>query len=661
MMAGRNNSEGTNLTSVLQDPERSSSPFLTIPELLDLAPSDGEKVWRGFDEQEVLRLLLQTLNELGYKDVALSLEEASGVTLLDPDVQKLQGSILSGKWQDACRALLRLPLDFLTRQGCLFLLMQQKFIEALMDPESSLEQKVQCLRKDLCASAFDSATTERVHECASLLMYTGCELTAQALRISCISRSQLFNRLTCLLPPSTAMQPSRLATILSHARRFQELCCPLHAEPYCSSKEIPILPHRCKKPLLPQCCVGCLHAHQKEVWSLALAPSPPHSTEILVASGAADKSVCVWLLTANSSTCNTTASPQETCEPSDLGQPWSKWQEAWLNSDGEAAVRVEQTQPLPIAERGSVVGTCQLLWRVQRLTSAAAFLDWDSTGTVLAVGCETAFVEAWEEGRRIADFCTHSGSLVALQWVPGSRRLMTIGSDRTINLLSFHQSGAQHTHVVDYEWSLPARPQEGFLLPGGGSIMVFFADRQAKVFDLISKEETFWMQGKDLVVAACASKVSNQLLLSTANCPPVLRLWDLDERRVVQKYRGHKMGRLALRPAFGGPAEELVISGSEGEFPHAQIYIWHRLWGCMLQQLRGHAAPVNQVAWLQSRGSLCLISAGDDGVLLLWSAPKKNTQSSLGVQLTEEAELMLLKGDGDELESPLRPAYGSWR
>ena len=39
----------------------------------------------------------------------------------------------------------------------------------------------------------------------------------------------------------------------------------------------------------------------------------------------------------------------------------------------------------------------------------------------------------------------------------------------------------------------------------------------------------------------------------------------------------------------------------------------------MLQQLKGHAAAVNQVAWINSCGPVCLLSAGDDGVLLLWS------------------------------------------
>ncbi|KAL8431250.1 hypothetical protein ACSSS7_005398 [Eimeria intestinalis] len=456
-----------------------------------LATGSGD-IWRGFDKEEVLRLILQTLEEMGYRSVAASLEEASKVELLKPDVRILKQSVLAGDWQEAGRALLRLPLDRLTRQACWFLLMQHNFLEALLDPEGTLERKIACLRNDLSASAFDSATTERVYECASLLMYQGTELTAHALRISCLSRSQLFNRLLCLLPSSVAMHPSSLATILSHARLFQVLCCPLHAEPQFSRESI-VVPHRCKMPLLPQSCTGCLHAHQKEVWALAVASKRPQSAETLIASGAADKSVCVWALTTDEGSCDRCSlSGQDEEDLSDHSELWSRWLGAWREKDGDSATRLEETQPLSMIEKGIVVATCRLVWRNQRLTSAAAFLDWDSTGTLLAVGSEAAFIEAWEEGRRIADFCTHSGALIALQWVPDSRQLVSLGSDRIMSLITLQRSGFLLTHVVDYEWSLPARPQEGFVLSGGGSIMVFFADRQAKLFDVATKEEIFW-------------------------------------------------------------------------------------------------------------------------------------------------------------------------
>ncbi|KAL8448544.1 hypothetical protein Emed_003724 [Eimeria media] len=340
------------------------------PEFTPLATEMG-KTWRGFDKEEVLRLILQTLEEMGYRSVAASLEEASKVELLKPDVRMLKRSVLTAEWQEAGRALVRLPLDRLTRQACWFLLMQHKFLEVLLDPESTLERKIACLR---------------------------------------------------------------------------------------------------------------------------IAPKQPKSTETLIASGAADKSVCVWVLTTNKDSHDKSSSTGQEVEgdPSAHSQLWSRWLGAWLEKEGDSAMRLEETQPLSITERGTVVATCRLAWRNQRLASAAAFLDWDSTGTILAVGSEAAFIEAWEEGRRIADFCTHSGALIALQWVPGSRQLISIGSDRIMSLITLQQSGFLLTHVIDYEWSLPARPQEGFLLPGGGSIIVFFADRQAKVFDVVTKEETFW-------------------------------------------------------------------------------------------------------------------------------------------------------------------------
>ncbi|CDJ69904.1 WD-repeat protein, putative [Eimeria necatrix] len=588
-------------------------------------PVSGEfsSMWRGFDTREVLRLILQTLDEMGYRDIVASLEKASGVELLQPDMRMLRRSILEGNWIEAGRALLRLPLEPPTRQGCWFLLMQHKFLEMVVDPCSTLDARLKCLRKDLSASAFDAATVERVHECSALLMYQGSDLLAHVLQISSLSRHQLFSRITCLLPASVAMQPSMLATILDHARRFQILTCPLHVESSSFAPKSIIEPHRCKIPLLPQYCVGCLHAHRKEVWTIAVSPKHTNSTEALVASGSADRSVCVWLLTTETST-GTKISPgeQSSGERESTSQLGAKWLASWLEGDTDLLMRLEQTQARPILESGNIIGTCRLLWRVQRLASATAFLDWDSTGKLLAAGGEAAFIEAWEEGRRIGDYCPHGGSIVALQWVPGSRRLISMATDRTMTLVSLEESSLTPTHVVEYEWILPGRPQEGFLLPRGNSVMIFFADRQIKLFDLVTKEETFWASEKDLVIAACPSKICNQILISAATTPPVLRLWDLDERKIVQKYKGHKVGRLAIRPAFGGPREELVISGSED----AQIYIWHRVWGCMLQQLRGHAAAVNQVAWVNFCNPVCLLSAGDDGVLLLWSLPTTSNE-----------------------------------
>lgn len=90
--------------------------------------------------------------------------------------------------------------------------------------------------------------------------------------------------------------------------------------------------------------------------------------------------------------------------------------------------------------------------------------------------------------------------------------------------------------------------------------------------------------------------------------------WDLAHAAPVALYRGHRNGRLALTPVFGGPCEALVACGSED----AAVYVWHREQGHVLQALRGHAAPVTAVAWSPVRRAVC-VSASDDHTVRVWA------------------------------------------
>jgi len=83
-----------------------------------------------------------------------------------------------------------------------------------------------------------------------------------------------------------------------------------------------------------------------------------------------------------------------------------------------------------------------------------------------------------------------------------------------------------------------------------------------------------------------------------------------------------------VRSCFGGPREEFVFSGSED----AQVYIWHRHYGSLLQVLAGHTAAVNSVCWSSARGEggPWLISTADDHTLRVWSAGSEASSMEAG-------------------------------
>lgn len=135
-----------------------------------------------------------------------SLEEASGVELLQPDVRKLQRSILDGNWQDAGRALLRLPLEQLTRQGCWFIIMQHKFLETIIDPTNSLETRIACLRsKAQVALPFYTASANMPFPNATL-HWLKCR-RGMLLRIFDVQRTSVPQLLTQQQPKGSTNAP----------------------------------------------------------------------------------------------------------------------------------------------------------------------------------------------------------------------------------------------------------------------------------------------------------------------------------------------------------------------------------------------------------------------------------------------------------------------
>lgn len=65
----------------------------------------------GHDREEVTRILLQSLWDLGYHRAAVKLEEESAFTLEAPEVSEFRQAVLKGEWNKAEKLLFSLDVD----------------------------------------------------------------------------------------------------------------------------------------------------------------------------------------------------------------------------------------------------------------------------------------------------------------------------------------------------------------------------------------------------------------------------------------------------------------------------------------------------------------------------------------------------------------------
>jgi hypothetical protein len=125
--------------------------------------------WFGHDREEVTRIMIQTLTEMGYHGAAGTLSRESGCDLESPSVAAFRNAVLQGEWSEAERLLFGHeaadPASVTIRNGnshrgggltlaeaadrkeMLFWMRQQKFLELL--EERDLGSALMVLRQEL--------------------------------------------------------------------------------------------------------------------------------------------------------------------------------------------------------------------------------------------------------------------------------------------------------------------------------------------------------------------------------------------------------------------------------------------------------------------------------------------------------------------------------
>ncbi|CAH0053332.1 unnamed protein product [Clonostachys solani] len=467
--------------------------------------SNGERrssTYFGHNREEVTRLLIQALSDLGYQEAAGSVSRDSGYVLESPTVASFRSAVLSGSWAQAEQLLLGASdSETNSRQGNGLVLSsgsdrttmrcslrQQKFLELL--EQRNTTKALSVLREELTPLYND---TTKLHFLSSLLMcHSFAELKAKTKWDGAHgeSRKILLSQLSKCISPSVMLPENRLATLLQQVKQSQINTCLYHTEPLSPSL---YSDHSCRRDNFPTECALELGNLDGEVWQVKFSPDG----SMLAACGSA-REVYIWGKNFNvfsvlghhgGGVGNISWSPDSsmivTCSQDKQSRLWD----------------LKKNEPLRKSQRyGEPAIGC--VWIDDGQSYVIGTLDINRSLTTYNVHNDE-YID-WNKKHRVQDLC---GS-------PDGRWLVAVDDNETIHLYN-----AITRELID-SIKLELRPTSISISQDSQHLLVNRVDGEAQLINLAT-------------------------------------------RQPVQKFLGHTGGKYMIRSSLGGANESFVISGSE--------------------------------------------------------------------------------------------------
>ncbi|KAI1075686.1 WD domain-containing protein [Whalleya microplaca] len=460
--------------------------------------------YHGHDREELSRILIQALSDLGYHSAAQSLSNDSGFELESPVVAAFRSAVLDGVWNEAEQLLFGATessdrasedgnglvlANGMDRNLMRLWIRQQKFMELLEQRETG--RALMVLRNEVTPLSPD---TQKLHFLSSLIMcQTTEELKAKAEWDGAQGQSRriLLSQLSRCISPSVMLPEHRLASLLNQVKENQIERCLYHSN---SAPPTLYADHMCERRHFPSENVTELDNHDGEVWQVVFS----HDGTRLASCGS-DKQVIIW------------EAPSFRLLHSLKGHEEGVGNVAWSWDD-------------------SMLVTCgrdryARLWDVQ-------------TGECL---------------RKLNKFQEPVSSCV---WAADGRTFITGSLEKSHSLVQWNLSGEKV-----FDWNSNHRVEDLAVSPDGHWLVAMDDQNHIHVYNFITRDFEYKMDLHVRLTSISISQNSRHLLVNYRN--GVAQLFDLILREDIQSYTGHTGGEFMIRSSFGGADESFVISGSE--------------------------------------------------------------------------------------------------
>ncbi|KAK6211900.1 hypothetical protein LQW54_005601 [Pestalotiopsis sp. IQ-011] len=491
------------------------------------------ETYYGHDREEVTRILIQALSDMGYHGAAESVSKDSGFELENQTVSTFRNAILNGAWDQAEDLLTgAISADGRQAQGdnglvlkhdasknlMRFWIRQQKYLELL--EERDITRALAVLRNEVTPLYQDP---QRLQLLSGLLMCpTPADLKSTANWDGAYgeSRKILLSELSKCISASVMLPEHRLASLFQQVKQNQIGMCMFH-----SSADSPSLysDHTCERQQFPSQPVIDLDDHRGEVWQVVFS----HDGSKLATCG--DKQVIIY-----------------------------------------------------------DVPSFKLLHTLGEHTKGIGNAAWSWDDSMIVTCCQDQYARLWDAktGALMMTTVKFTEPVSSCVWALDNQSFVVGALDRVHPLTQWNIHGNK---IMD--WS-PSQRVEDLTASTDGRWLVTMDDKNhIHVYNFRRRELEYSIDLHTRLTSLEISADSRFLLVNHRN--GVAKLFDLALREHVQSYVGATGGDFLIRSTMGGANETFVISGSEG----GDIFIWHKATALLVEKLAGHQPRTNSVAW----------------------------------------------------------------
>jgi len=483
-----------------QDPQNNMSHHDSQDANGTMSDESPQMTRYGLVRHELIRIMIQELDDLGFDSIARHLEAESQIQALSPQVVQFRQAVLSGDWKQAELFLSQLDAfeSEVNMELARAVICENKYLELLEAKKS--DDALLCLQQELSPLySKDAAQKTHLHDLTMLILCNSPEelrLRAKWPGSGPESRHEVLTRLYKLMKPTVMLPEGRLEVLLQRILKIQKEDAMF---PYSVQSSMSLLEDlQFSRKKLPTKCRYTLTDHLDEVWFVQFS----HDGKRL-ASASKDQTVRIWDMESSPPFC-------------------------MLQLEGH-------TEPL-------------------------SFLAWSADDSMLLSCGNDKLVRLWDAitGSCKQSFSKHTESVTACAWLPDNEHFVTGGLDKNIHLWNIKTGECEHTffHSV--------RVNDLAVTADGKKLVVICSEKKIRVYDMISKTQCGLMQENENTTSLSLSRDGKTLLVNlSSHAQPEIRSWDLDTCQVVQKYRGQRQVRFVIRSCFGGEDQMFVVSGSE--------------------------------------------------------------------------------------------------